>query len=166
MRSLRSSVSIEVVLPGSSGPAAAANCGHRGRPGRRCHANSSRARGRAGLCCWVPHVAYKCRHICDDLGQPTSMGPASASVQSRWLQTISRWMTVVEDFEDLKLHGMMGPTTDQSPDILKRLVACVTATGLGQRIARKLVSTKLHLCLRWLHGARASSQQSARRQEK
>ena len=123
---------------------------------------------REGLAFVAGYVAFKCRHLRDDLGQPTSSTSAPASVPSRWLQTISRgslyvpsdwWMAVVEAFE-LKFREVMGPTADQSPGIIKRLTACVLAVApdLDERIARKLASTRLHLRIRWLNTARAAAQ--------
>ena len=113
------------------------------------------------------YVAYKCRHI-RDLGQPSSTAPASSTVPSRWLRTISRgnlhvpsdwWMAIVEDFNGT-FCDVMGCTADRAPDIQGRLVTCVLAKvpELDRRIARKLVSTRLHLRLRWLNACRAASQ--------
>ncbi|KAF0304011.1 Transposable element P transposase [Amphibalanus amphitrite] len=114
------------------------------------------------------YVAFKCRQIRGDLGQPTSSSLAPASVPSRWLETISRgslyvpsqwWMGVVEDFNDT-FSDVMGPTAVKTPGIVKRLTGCVLARapGLDERIARKLASTRLHLRLRWLNTARAAAE--------
>ena len=123
-------------------------------------------------------VASKCRHIDSSLGLPTSVAsPADmTSVPSGWIQTISRgqlyvpsawWMAAVLEFET-SFSLVMGPTADQQPGILKRLVQLILQKQprVDQRVARKLASTRLHLRLRQLNVARAEVQagRSAARQ--
>ena len=131
---------------------------------------------RQGLAFVAGYVAFKCRHFRDDLGQPTSSASASASVPSSWLLTISRgslyvpsawWMAVVEAF-DQTFRDLVGPTADQSPDIIKRLTACVLAIDpeLDVKIARKLASTRLHLRIRCLNTARAAAKAAKYQQRK
>ena len=114
------------------------------------------------------YVAFKCKHIRDDLGQPTSSAPDSPSVPSRWLRAISRgslyvpsdwWMAFVVKFND-SFSALMGPTANKAPNILRRLVELILAQmpDLDRRIARKLASTRLHYRLRWLNVARAEAQ--------
>ena len=131
---------------------------------------------RQGLAFVAGYVAFKCRHIRDDLGQPTSSASASASVPSSWLPTISRgslyvpsgwWMAVVKAF-DQTFRDPMGPTAYQSPDIIKRLTACVLAIDpeLDVKISRKLASTRLHLRIRCLNTARAAAKAAKYQQRK
>ena len=47
----------------------------------------------------------------------------------------------------------MGPSADQQPDVMKRLVQLIQLKQprLDQRVARKLASTRLHLRIRYLN---------------
>ena len=74
---------------------------------------------------------------------------------------------MVEAF-DQTFRDLMGPTADQSPDIIKRLTACVLAIDLelDVKIARKLASTRLHLCIRCLNTARAAAKAAKYQQRK
>ncbi|KAF0309274.1 Transposable element P transposase [Amphibalanus amphitrite] len=105
-------------------------------------------------------VAAKCRHLDAGLGQTTDQAPPS-SVPSSWVRALSRgrltvpspnWMTIVEEFEVI-FRLMMGDTVDGQSGIVQRLLAAlqVKRPSLDARIARKLVTTRVHLRIRSLN---------------
>ena len=62
------------------------------------------------------------------------------------------WMTIVEEFEVI-FRLMMGATVDGQSGIVQRLLAAlqVKRPSLDARIARKLVTTRVHLRIRSLN---------------
>ena len=109
------------------------------------------------------YVTSSCQHIDPSLGLPTREAPET-SVLSSWIRVVSRgglmvpserWMAVVESFE--VLFGLvMGRSADMQPGITRRLMELLLEKEpqLDQRIARKLVRTRLHIRLRALNTAR------------
>ena len=109
------------------------------------------------------YVASSCQHIDPSLGLPTREAPET-SVPSSWIRALSRgglmvpserWMAVVESFE--VLFGLvMGRSADMQPGVTQRLreLLLEKEPQLDQRIARKLVRTRLHIRLRALNTAR------------
>ena len=106
------------------------------------------------------YVARKCRTIDPSLGMPISEATPGA-VPDRWLRVVSRggltvpsgrWMELVKHFE-LIFCLVMGATVDSSPGIIRRLSAALAAkdSTLDQRVIRKLVSTRLHIRIKWLN---------------
>lgn len=77
-----------------------------------------------------------------------------------------QWMETVKAFE-LIFSLVMGPTVDSSPGIVRRLVAALheKEPTLDQRIARRLVTTRMHIRIRWLN-AGAAAAAAKRRSEK
>ena len=105
------------------------------------------------------------------LGLPTRMAPET-SVPSSWIRALSRgglvvpserWMSVVEAFNVL-FCIVIGRGADQKPGITRRLTELLLEKepGLDQRIARKLVSTRLHIRLRALNQAKAEAAEKRR----
>ena len=100
------------------------------------------------------YVASSCQRIDPSLGLPTREAPET-SVPSSWIRVLSRgglmvpserWMAVVESFE--VLFGLvMGRSADMQPGITRRLMELLLEKEpqLDQRIARKLVRTRLHI---------------------
>ena len=115
-------------------------------------------------------VAAKCRNIDATLGYPTSEEPPS-SVPSSWIRAVSRgnltvpsdsWMSIVEEFE-LVFALVMGRTVSHEPGLVRRLMAELhqKRPELDPRICRKLVTTRMHLRIRWLN--QAKTEQAAER---
>ena len=130
---------------------------------------------REGLAFVAGYVAAKCRHIDGTLGKPTRTAPET-SVPSTWLRVVSRgglmipseqWMSVVEGFE-VTFNLVMGRGACQESGIVRRLMELLLEKepGLDRRIARKLVSTRLHIRLRWLNQAMAEVAAERRKAKK
>ncbi|XP_037079228.1 uncharacterized protein LOC119100224 [Pollicipes pollicipes] len=105
-------------------------------------------------------VAAKCKHLDPSMGLSTRETPPSC-VPDSWIRTISRgglvvpspaWMNVVEAFE-VVFQLVMGRDIGIVDRLTKLLLKKFSA--LDKRIARKLVTTRIHLRLRWLNQARA-----------
>ena len=122
-----------------------------------------------GLVFVAGFVASRCRHWDGSLGSITSETPAALT--SSWLRAISRggltmpserWLQIVREFE-LLFSLVMGKTVDREPLLVQRLVALLLEKRpeVDRRVARKLVTTRLHLRLRWLN--REEKEGAARR---
>ena len=68
------------------------------------------------------------------------------------------WMSIVYAFESL-FGVFTGRNVDSQPGIVRRLVGLLLEKepALDQRTARKLVSTRLYIRLRWLNQARTEA---------
>ena len=124
-----------------------------------------------GLTFIAGYVTAKCRHIDATLGSITSETPGV--VTSTWLRAISQggltmpaepWMSTVRDFETL-FSLVMGSSVCGEPGIMRRLVDLLEQKrpDLDKRVMRKLVSTRLHVRLRWLNRKRKTGEESAMR---
>ena len=107
------------------------------------------------------YVAYKCRDIDPTLGQPTSETQTSSPVPDAWVHAVSRgalyvpsehWMAIVGAF-DTSFKATMGSSVDSQPGIIRRLMSALLRLepSLDRRVARKLVTTRLFIRLRYLN---------------
>ena len=112
------------------------------------------------------YVAAQCQHLHPGLGLPTREAPPS-SVPAGWIRAVSRgclmvpspaWMAVVREFE-LLFQLVMGSTVDGDPGIVRRLLTDLQLKqpDLHPRIARKLVTTRMHLRIRYLNREKATA---------
>ncbi|XP_043245768.1 uncharacterized protein LOC122393618 [Amphibalanus amphitrite] len=117
------------------------------------------------------YVAAKCRGIDASLGTPSREAPPS-SVPSSWIRAVSHgsllvpsdsWMTVVEEFEVL-FSLVMGPSVSDQTGLVRRLLGELRQKRpeLDARIARKLVTTRMHLRIRWLNQVKAAEAEERR----
>ena len=113
------------------------------------------------------YVASSCQNFDSSLGLPTRLAPHNSSVPSSWIRMLSRgglmvpserWMSTVDAFDSL-FCVIMGRDVDSQPGIVRRLMGLLMEKepALDQRIARKLVSTRLYIRLRWLNQSRAEA---------
>ena len=117
------------------------------------------------------YVAHKCQAIDPSLGR-RSGEVTPGVVPDRWLLLVSRggltvpssrWMAIVESFE-MMFSLVMGSTADTAPGIVRRLSSALAMKEptLDPRIIRKLVTTRMHIRIRWLNAAKAAAAEKRR----
>ena len=107
------------------------------------------------------YIAFKCRDIDPTLGRPTYDMQSSSSVPDAWVRAVNRgalyvpsdhWMAIVGAF-DARFKATMGSGVDSQPGIIRRLmsVLLLMEPDLDRRVARKHVTTRLFIRLRYLN---------------
>ena len=117
------------------------------------------------------YVAHKCQAIDPSLGRRTGEVKQGV-VPDRWLLLVSRggltvpspsWMAIVENFE-VTFSLVMGATFDNAPGVVRRLCAALMMKEpmLDRRITRRLVTTRMHIRIRWLNAVKAAAAEKRR----
>ena len=121
--------------------------------------------GEEALAFVAGYVAAKCQHLDPGLGVRTEDALLN-SVPASWIRAVSQgglfvpspaWMVVVREFENI--FRLVMNSYGQQPGKMRRLLAelMMHQPSLDARICRKLVSTRLHLRIRWLNQARTAA---------